>query len=94
MTVMGIKFGLAPDIAAMGFPHNYAVFIYHITVPSPGSKLHTWPFLKKVVHATTGHFVKLSPASCLMVSGCRFLSDCRSRGPEFDPGQVPYFCGD
>ena len=25
------------------------------------------------------------------VSGNRCESDCRSRGPEFDPGPVPYF---
>ena len=28
------------------------------------------------------------------VSGYRCVSDCRSRGPEFDPGSVPYFRGD
>ena len=28
------------------------------------------------------------------VSGNRCESDCRSRGREFDPGPVPYFCGD
>ena len=28
------------------------------------------------------------------VSDCRYLSDCRSRGPEFDPGPVPFFRGD
>ena len=28
------------------------------------------------------------------VSGYRCLSDCRSRGREFDPGPVPYFRGD
>ena len=28
------------------------------------------------------------------VSECRYMSDCRSRGREFDPGPVPYFCGD
>ena len=28
------------------------------------------------------------------VSGYRCVSDCRSRGREFDPGQVPYFPGD
>ena len=28
------------------------------------------------------------------VSGNRCESDCRSRGREFDPCQVPYFCGD
>ena len=28
------------------------------------------------------------------VSGYRYVSDCRSRGCEFDPGPVPYFRGD
>ena len=28
------------------------------------------------------------------VSGYRCVSDCRSRGRKFDPGPVPYFCGD
>ena len=28
------------------------------------------------------------------VSGHRYESDCRSRGREFDPCLVPYFCGD
>ena len=28
------------------------------------------------------------------VSGYRCVSDCRSRGREFDPGPVPYFSGD
>ena len=28
------------------------------------------------------------------VSGYKCVSDCRSRGREFDPSQVPYFRGD
>ena len=28
------------------------------------------------------------------VSGNRWVSNCRSRGHKFDPGLVPYFCGD
>ena len=28
------------------------------------------------------------------VNGYRCVSDCRSRGSEFDPGAVPYFRGD
>ena len=28
------------------------------------------------------------------VSGYRCVSDCRSKGREFDPGPVPYFGGD
>ena len=33
-------------------------------------------------------------AQLVNVSGYRCMSDCRSRGHEFDPGPVPYFCGD
>ena len=29
-----------------------------------------------------------------IVSDYRCASDCRSKGHEFDPGPVPYFCGD
>ena len=28
------------------------------------------------------------------VSGCRYVSDCRPRDLDFDPGPVPYFRGD
>ena len=28
------------------------------------------------------------------LSGYKCMSDCRSRGREFDPGPVPYFRGD
>ena len=28
------------------------------------------------------------------LSGCRYVSDSRSRGCEIDPGLVPYFRGD
>ena len=33
-------------------------------------------------------------SDCRYVSDCRNLSDCRSRACKFDPGPVPYFCGD
>ena len=37
----------------------------------------------------------LGPCSAVgNVSGYRCVSDCRSRGREFDPGPVPYFRGD
>ena len=29
-----------------------------------------------------------------IASDCRYVSDCRSRGREFDPGPVQYFLGD
>ena len=39
--------------------------------------------------------VVIGPRSAVVnVSGYRCVSDCRSRGREFDPGPVPYFRGD
>ena len=39
--------------------------------------------------------LKAGPRSAVgNVSGYRCVSDCRSRGREFDPGPVPYFRGD
>ena len=41
------------------------------------------------------HHDEAGPRSAVgNVSGYRCLSDCRSRGREFDPGPVPYFRGD
>ena len=38
------------------------------------------------------HSFKAGPRSAVgNVSGYRCVSDCRSRGREFDPGPVPYF---
>ena len=49
--------------------------------PSISCRLHIWSY--------TG------PRSAVgNVSGYRCVSDCRSRGREFDPGPVPYFRGD
>ena len=43
------------------------------------------------LHVTSGTGL---PSAVGNVSGNRCESDCRSRGPEFNPGPVPYFCGD
>ena len=47
-------------------------------------------------HKGAGHILKITgPRSAVgNVSGYRCVSDCRSRGREFDPGPVPYFRGD
>ena len=40
---------------------------------------------------------KLVTRLCMAVGNmpdCRYVSDCRSRGQEFDPGPIPYFRGD
>ena len=36
-----------------------------------------------ITAVTCGYF-------CGNMSGCRYLSDCRSKGRKFDPGLVPY----
>ena len=39
--------------------------------------------------------IRAGPRSAVgNVSGYRCVSDCRSRGGEFNPGPVPYFRGD
>ena len=44
---------------------------------------------------TSHDLPRFNPRSAVgNVSGNRCESDCRSRGREFDPGPVPYFCGD
>ena len=45
--------------------------------------------------ANCSHLCYTGPRSAVgNVSGYRCVSDCRSRGREFDPGPVPYFRGD
>ena len=56
--------------------------------------------IQLLLNKTTPHFQLLpmsntGPRSAVgNVSGYRCVSDCRSRGREFDPGPVPYFRGD
>ena len=54
-----------------------------------------------VIHKKIGIYFQFSLASIAglrsavgNMSGYRCVSDCRSRGREFDPGPVPYFRGD
>ena len=47
------------------------------------------------MYTTNLRFAYTGPCSAVgNVSGYRCVSDCRSRGREFDPGPVPYFRGD
>ena len=52
--------------------------------------------LDSIYHLTLKLLLKnAGPRSAVgNVSGYRCVSDCRSRGREFDPGLVPYFRGD
>ena len=47
------------------------------------------------MYSITSTFSRTGPRSADgNVSDYRCVSDCRSRGREFDPGPVPYFRGD
>ena len=47
------------------------------------------------VHIHLYDQINTAPCSAVRnMSGCRYVSDCRSRGREFDPHLVPYFNGD
>ena len=62
-----------------------------LTRDDPSSMPQSLPLVSKQIsnHHKTG------PRSTVgNVSGYRCVSDCRSRGHEFDPGPVPYFRGD
>ena len=50
------------------------------------------PGVLSSIQARSYTYVEIDAVNNL--SDYRCLSDCRSRGPEFDPGLVPYFCGD
>ena len=51
--------------------------------------------LKDYFQISPAFFLIAGPLSAVgNVSGYRCVSDCRSRGREFDPGPVPYFRGD
>ena len=61
-------------------------FAYFLRLKS--SKIGTRDHYYRAMHIT-------GPRSAVgNVSGYRCLSDCRSRGREFDPSPVPYFRGD
>ena len=65
----------------MGYENKWALVQENLTVVCDG------------LHSLISTFA--GPRSAVgNVSGYRCMSDCRSRGREFDPGPVPYFRGD
>ena len=58
-------------------------------------KYDTIKTLWSIAYIEVSHAILAGPPSTVSnVSGYRCVSDCRSRGREFDPGPVPYFRGD
>ena len=54
-----------------------------------------WPLKTGFTVPEVHKLIHTGPRSAVgNVSGYRCVSDCRSRGREFDPGPVPYFRGD
>ena len=85
-----------PPPSPSGRPGWYTCILmnqsYHGLYPGfiSGSLSKIQGFLKAILH-----FSMTGPRSAVgNVSGYRCVSDCRSRGREFDPGPVPYFRGD
>ena len=54
-----------------------------------------WISMLLSISSITTYINMTGPRSAVgKVSSYRCVSDCRSRGQEFDPGPVPYFHGD
>ena len=66
----------------------FVLFVLLLYVPS--QQLWSW----RDGQFTYLHFFLPARSAVGNVSGYRCVSDCRSRGREFDPGPVPYFRGD
>ena len=74
------------------FKHKNIVFIYSLSVPKGCQNLGR---LNRKLSEVLTLSNTAGPRSAVgNVSGYRCVSDCRSRGREFDPGPVPYFRGD
>ena len=55
----------------------------------------TQNFKESERHSQSSFISEYGPRSAVgNMSGYRCVSDCKSRGREFDPGPVPYFRGD
>ena len=72
------------DLTMCKFNKRLIIFVMQSNI---ASKHATW--MARYTMVVTG------PRSAVgNVSDYRYVSDCRSRGGEFDPGPVPYFRGD
>ena len=68
------------------FKSSISIFINLLMSDAPSAEN---KIIHKIIQTIAG------PRSAVgNVSGYRCVSDCRSRGREFDPGPVPYFRGD
>ena len=64
-----------------------------VMILNPAGSLLSWRLRYEI--ASTVILLPSGPRSAVRnVSGYRCVSDCISRGREFDPGPVPYFHGD
>ena len=65
------------------------------TIPASGRAKEILVIRNTVLLKQAAQPIGTGPRSAVgNVSGYRCVSDCRSRGREFDPGPVPYFRGD
>ena len=85
--------GLLANIIYYRFPRSIA---FANTRLKHQNGCHIWNnFLDVYTNRSTCSYIKFHQGSAVgNVSGYKCVSDCRSRGREFDPGPVPYFRGE
>ena len=87
--VLLFKFTLAHAFCQKLYVTCLILFIFHFPTSSKWCQIICFTPLKLYTRTLLGNYILLGN-----VSDCRFMSDCRSRGREFDHGPVPYFLGD
>ena len=66
-----------------------------LPIPCRKLQIYTQIMHSHICDVPKSHELDAGPRSAVgIVSGYRCVSDCRSRGREFDPGPVPFFRGD
>ena len=79
-------------VPCTSFLRNQGSWLFHSSTSAQGHQ--AWCDVISFADVTS-HMVPSGPRSAVgNVSGYRCVSDCRSKGREFDPGPVPYFRGD
>ena len=93
MTQTGCLQAISPKVAAECTTHNKVgvqLGVQNFEHYLHKNFEHYWPAKKALTNSPVA-----GPHSAVgNVSGYRCVSDCRSRGREFDPGPAPYFRGD
>ena len=67
------------------------IWVFLFVLTTTASRVKTWP-VKYQHHQQAATTEDCIPYTTLPHNAAGNVSDCRSRGHEFDPDPVPYFC--